>query len=79
MNLQIRDPEVRKKAERLAKLQNVTLTKAVGDALDETLGRIEKKRPLREIAAEIRAELASLSRGPGHIMTKDEIDDMWGQ
>ena len=78
MNLQIRDPEVRKKAERLAKLQNVTLTKAVGDALDFRIKHLPK-RPLREIAEELHAEMKALSKGEGHIMTKDEIDAMWGQ
>lgn len=78
MNLQIRDPEVRSKAEKLARLRKTTLTDAVREALDFRLKHLPK-RPLVEVAAEIRAELKALSRGPGHIMTKEEIDDMWGQ
>jgi hypothetical protein len=40
---------------------------------------VERKRPIAEVAKELHAELMALSKGPGHTMTKDEIDDMWGQ
>lgn len=78
MNLQIRDPEVRMKAERLARLRKTTLTDAVRDALDFRLDHLPK-RPLYEVVDELHAELMALSTGPGHTMTKEEIDDMWGQ
>ena len=78
MNLQIRDPEVRLKAERLARLRKTTLTDAVREALDFRLDNLPK-RPLHEIVEELHAELLALSTGPGHVMTKEEIDEMWGQ
>ncbi len=80
MNLQIRDPEVRRKAEKLARLRNTTLTRAVSDALDASL-KLEQRdrRPLFEVAKKLNAEMRALSRGAGHVMTKEEIDDMWGQ
>lgn len=78
MNLQIRDPEVRKKAEKLARLRNTNLTEAVHDALEYRLNSLPR-RSVSEVAAEIRAELKALSPGPGHEMTKEEIDAMWGQ
>lgn len=77
MNLQIRDPEVRRKAEKLARIRNTTLTKAVGEALDAELARVERKKTVSEIAAEIRADIARIAKPGGHMMTKDEIDEMW--
>ena len=77
MNLQIRDPEVRKRAEKLARIENKSLTKAVGDAINEKLNRVERRQSVAEIAAEIAAELKAISKPGGHRMTKDEIDEMW--
>ena len=77
MNLQIRDPQARKLAERLARVENKTMSKAVVDALDFKLKHVEPKRSVAEIAAEIRAEFAAMGKPGGHLMTKDEIDDMW--
>lgn len=78
VNLQIRDPDVRSKAEKLARLRKTTLTDAVRDALDFRLEHLPK-RPLREVAVELHEELLALSKGPGRAMTKEEIDGMWGQ
>ena len=77
MNLQIRDPQARKLAERLARVENKTMSKAVVDALDFKLKHVEPKRSVAEIAAEIRAEFAAIGKPGGHLMTNDEIDDMW--
>ena len=77
MNLQIRDPLVRAKAEKLARIEKTTMTKAVHDALDFKLEHIQPKRSVSEIAAEIRARVAKIAKPGGHRMTKDEIDDMW--
>jgi hypothetical protein len=79
MNLQIRDPMVRRKAEELARLQGTTMTKAVGDAVAEKLSRMRGQVSVSEAAHRARIRLNALSRGPGHDMTKDEIDAMWGQ
>ena len=78
MNLQIRDPDVRKKAEKLALLRKTTLTDAVREALDFRLESLPK-RPLIDVVDEAHARLMALSKGPGRKMTKDEIDAMWGQ
>ena len=79
MNLQIRDPQARKLAERLARVENKTMSKAVVDALDFKLKHVEPKRTVAEVAAEIRARVAKVAKPGGHLMTKDEIDAMWGQ
>lgn len=78
MNLQIRDPDVRKKAENLARLRKTTLTDAVREALDFRLKSLPK-RPLIDVVDEAHARLMALSNGPGHEMSKAEIDAMWGQ
>jgi hypothetical protein len=44
MKLHICDPEVRRKAELLARIHNTTLTKAVGNALDAQLAQVERER-----------------------------------
>ena len=77
MNLQIRDPLVRKKAERLARIEGTSMTKAVHDALDFKLKHVEPKQSLAEFAAQLGAELRAMGKPGGHMMTKDEIDDMW--
>jgi hypothetical protein len=79
MNLQIRDPLVRRNAEELARLQGTTMTKAVGDAVAEKLMRMQGRVSVSEAAHRARTRLNALSGGPGHEMTKDEIDAMWGQ
>jgi antitoxin VapB len=78
MNLQIRDPRARDMARKLAVMNDCTMTEAVVDALDFRIKSVKQKRPLAEVAAELAAELRALSTGPGHTMTKDEIDEMWG-
>ena len=79
MNLQIRNPRAYEMAQRLARIENMTMSDAVVVALDARLKQVETRRPLAEVVAELQRELAELSQGRGHDMTKDEIDDMWGQ
>jgi antitoxin VapB len=82
MNLQIRDPRAREKAEKLARLQNTTMSEAVIDALDFRLKHVEKaehRRSAMDVAAEIRASLLAKSKGLGPLMTKEDMDAMWGQ
>jgi len=77
MNLQIRNPRARELAEQLAEKRKVSMTEAVIDALEAELQR-QKTAPLAERLKGLAQELASKSRGPGHDMTKEEIDRMWG-
>lgn len=82
MNLQIRDPRARELAQRLADELNVSMTEAVIEALEEKVRQIEANRasekPLAERHAAFAARLRALGKGSGHVMTKDEIDEMWG-
>jgi antitoxin VapB len=85
MTLQIHDPRAEEMAERLARLRDVSVDDAVVDALEKRLEqaseveRAKQVRPLAEIAGEFGDRLRALSKGPGRVMTKDEIDAMWGQ
>ena len=78
MNLQIRDPRARKLASRLAQLRRVSMTEAVVDALEAEVARRESRETLEETIERAHAELFRLGEPRGHVMTKEEIDDMWG-
>ncbi|MBW6422174.1 type II toxin-antitoxin system VapB family antitoxin [Rhizobium sp. XQZ8] len=82
MNLQIRDPRARKLAEQLAAELNITMTEAVVEALEEKMQRLEKQRatktPLAERHSDFAARFQALGQGEGRVMSKDEIDEMWG-
>jgi antitoxin VapB len=79
MNLQIRDPRARDMASRLARIEKTTMSQAVVDALNDKLKRLQDKPSISEIVADSRARLAAIAKPGGHMMTKEEIDDMWGQ
>lgn len=79
MNLQIRDRRAHDLARRLAERDNTTMTEAVITALQNELGR----EPPQDASLAFRFEelaqrLRSMSPGGGRVMTKDEIDQMWG-
>jgi antitoxin VapB len=78
MNLQIRDPRARELARKLAEKRNVSMTDAVFGALEAELGRDQEKTRLADRLAPLIAELRSKAGKGGHVMTKDEIDSMWG-
>jgi antitoxin VapB len=78
MNLQIRDPRARELAKKLAEKRKVSMTDAVIDALQAELGREQGKIRLADRLGPLVAELRSKARKGGHVMTKDEIDSMWG-
>jgi antitoxin VapB len=78
MNLQIRDPRARELARKLAEKRNVSMTDAVIGALEAELGRDQGKTGLADRLAPLIAELRSKAGKGGHVMTKDEIDSMWG-
>jgi antitoxin VapB len=79
MNLQIRDPRARDMARKLAVMNDCTMTEAVVDALDFRLRKINEEIPLIERVKKIQADLRAMAGPNGRDMTKEEIDDMWGQ
>ena len=78
MTLQIRDRRARALARQLAARRNVTMTEAVVQALEGELRRETEKEPLAGRIARIAAELAAEAGPNRRIMTKDEVDAMWG-
>ena len=82
MNLQIRDPRAREKAEKLARLQNTSMSEAVIDAPDFRLKHVEKAEPklsVKDAVRQLQRELRAKSKGLGPLMTKEDMDAMWGQ
>jgi antitoxin VapB len=79
MGISIRDPEVADLARRLARLRGTNMTEAIAHALKEELKRERDKRPLIERLEALADETLAMARPGGHIMTKDEIDALWGQ
>jgi len=69
----------REPARKRAGLQQTDSTEAVAHAPTSELKRERDKRPLRERLAEL-AEKTRAMAGPNpREVTKDEIDDRWGQ
>jgi len=77
MALNIRDARAARLARQLAARRHTTMTQAVVEALEGALAREE--RPLRERVAEIAREAARLGNpARGRAVTKQEIDELWG-
>jgi antitoxin VapB len=79
MGISIRDPEVGKLARELARLRKTNMTEAIAYALRSEVERERKKKPLVERLGALADETIAMGRPGGHAMTKDEIDDLWGQ
>ena len=85
MTLQIHDPRAHELAEKLARLRDVSLDDAVIEALERRWEQTnaepqaQPNRSIADIAAEHGDRLKALGKPGGHTMTKEEIDDMWGQ
>jgi antitoxin VapB len=79
VGISIRDPEVGALARELAALRKTNMTEAIAHALRSELRRERDKRPLAERLEELADETLAMGRPGGHVMTKDEIDDLWGQ
>jgi hypothetical protein len=79
MGISIRDPEVGELARELARLRKTNMTKAIAHALRSELKREREKRPLEDRLEDLANETVAMARPGGHIMTKDEIDELWGQ
>jgi len=79
MGISIRDPEVGELARELARLRKTNMTQAIAYALRSELKRERDKRPLEERLEDLANETVAMARPGGHVMTKDEIDELWGQ
>ncbi len=79
MGISIRDPEVGELARELARLRKTNMTEAIAHALRSELKRERGKRPLEERLEDLANETVAMARPGGHVMTKDEIDELWGQ
>jgi hypothetical protein len=55
------------------------MTEAIAHALRSELGRERHKRPLAERLEDLANETMAMAKLGGHMMTKDEIDALWGQ
>ncbi len=79
MGISIRDPKVGALARELARLRKTNMTEAIAHALREELKRERDKRPLEERLEKLADETLAMAKPGGHVMTKDEIDALWGQ
>jgi len=75
----IRNPEVGELARKLARLRKTIMTEAIAHALRSELKRLRDKRPLAERLEDLANETMAMARPGGHVMTKEEIDELWGQ
>ena len=79
MGISIRDPEVGELARTLARLRGTNMTEAISHALREEVNRERVKRPLAERLSQIAEETAAMAGPNPRDVTKEEIDDLWGQ
>jgi hypothetical protein len=79
MGISIRDPEVGELAKTLARLRGTNMTEAISHALREEVKRERVKRPLAERLRQIAEETAAMAGPNPREVTKEEIDDLWGQ
>ncbi len=79
MGISIRDPQVGQLARELARLRKTNMTEAIAHALRNELKREREKTPLAEPLRRLAEETIAMGRPGGHVMTKKEIDDLWGQ
>jgi antitoxin VapB len=79
MGISIRDPEVGELARELARLRKTNMTEAIAHALRSELKRERDKRPLVDRLEDLANETMAMAKPGGHVMTKEEIDELWGQ
>jgi antitoxin VapB len=77
--LSIRDPRAAELAKELAAKRKTSMTEAIIVALENELRREREKIPLPERLAKLAEKARALAGSNPRDMTKDEIDDMWGQ
>lgn len=78
MVLHVRDAETDAKARELARLKGVSITEAVGEALDQALKTERSRLPLWQRTADIRARVASYAR-TGETVDKSFYDELSGE
>ncbi len=79
MPLNIRDPRAAELARDLARRRGTTMTQAIIGALEAEIERERAEKPLAERLLAITNHLHAKARPGGRRMTRDEIDDLWGQ
>ena len=79
MGISIRDPEVRKLARELANVRGTNMTEAIGAALRGALDAARAKPSLTERLEKLAQQTAAMAGPNPREMTKDEIDELWGQ
>jgi len=79
MGISIRDPKVDQLARELAKLRNTNMTEAIGHALRAEIARERTKPSLEERLDGLARETMAMAKPGGRIVTKEEIDALWGQ
>jgi antitoxin VapB len=79
MGISIRDPEVGELARELARLRKTNMTEAISHALRSELKRERDKRPLAERLEELARETMAMAGPNPRDVTKEEIDELWGQ
>lgn len=79
MPLNIRDPRAAELARDLARRRGTTMTQAIIGALEAEIERDRAEKPLAERLLAIANDLHAKAKPGGRLMTRDEIDDLWGQ
>jgi antitoxin VapB len=79
MGISIRDPKVGELARTLARLRGTNMTEAIAHALSEEVRREREKHPLVERLRLLAEETAAMAGPNRREVTKEEIDDLWGQ
>jgi len=79
MGISIRDSEVAKLAKELAELRGTNMTEAIGWALRDSLARARGKSSLAARLEKLGQETVAMAGPNRREVTKDEIDDLWGQ
>jgi antitoxin VapB len=76
MGISICDPKVGELARELARLRK---TEAIAHALRSELTRERDKRPLEDRLEDLANETMAMAGPNGREVTKEEIDELWGQ
>jgi len=79
MGIRIRRPAVGELARELARLRGTNMTEAIAHALKEEVKREREKQPLEEQLRRLAEETVAMAGPNPREVTKDEIDDLWGQ
>jgi antitoxin VapB len=78
MPISIRNPRVEELAREMAQKRNVSMTEVILESLEAAKKADLQKRAPRDRIDEIVEELHRHAKPGGHMMTKEEIDQMWG-